>query len=357
MRKNLGALWKFAVAAAVSGLLLIVISNVIRQPVAGETRSYTAEFTDISGLHEGADVRVRGVRVGKVQSLALNRSQGRTVAKVQFTLEHRYTIVPTSRLAVKFQALTGLRYIDVANAAQGPAPNRMTSIPTSMTVPSFDVTVLFNGLQPVLATLDPSEINIFTENVATFLAGDGNGLGPMLDSIKRLTSLVSDREAVISTIMRNLKRVAEGVRGKSDELPKILDQVRIVADSAMTVLDEFRKSQIYGPAFTGEVSRLLDGLGLNSGEWTTPSVEGQPVGTPLVNPNYKPGWDPAKAFDKAITNVYNEIEGIKRIPVVWENIPEPPAAGTPAPCSKGQAVLPIPMDVLLNGRKVLICNQ
>jgi len=343
MRKHLGALWKFAIALAVSVLLLVVISNVIRQPVAGETRSFNAEFTDISGLHEGADVRVRGVRVGKVQSLALNRSNGRTVSRIQFTMERRYSIVPTSRVAVKFQALTGLRYLDVTGPAQGAAPDQMTSIPTSMTVPSFDITELFNGLQPVLATLNPSEINTFTDNVATFLAGDGDGLGPMLDSIKRLTSLVSDREAVIATILRNLQEVAKEVRGKSDALPKILDQVRIVADAGMTVLDEFRKSQAYGPGFTSEVDRLLGALGLNSGEWTAP--------------NYKPGWDPAKALDKAFTNVYNELDGIKRIPVVWENLPEPPAGGTPAPCSKGQAVLPLAMDVLLNGRKVVICHQ
>jgi phospholipid/cholesterol/gamma-HCH transport system substrate-binding protein len=319
------------------------VSNVIRQPVAGETRSFSADFTDVSGLHEGADVRVRGVRVGKVQSLALNRFDGHTVAKVQFTMERRYAIVSTSRLAVKFQALTGLRYIDVAGAARGDAADQLTSVPTSMTVPSFDVTVLFNGLQPVLATLDPNEINVFTDNVATFLAGDGEGLGPMLDSITKLTALVSDRESVIATIVGNLQRVAEGVRGKSDALPTILNQVKIVLDSGMTVLDEFRKSQVYGPAFTGEVARLLDALGLNSGPWTAP--------------NYTPGWDPEKALDKAFTNLYNEFDAIKRVPVVWENIPEPPAAGEPAPCSKGPAELPLPMDVLLNGRKVVICNQ
>lgn len=344
MRKQLGALWKFILAAVVSGLLLVVISNVIRQPVAGDTRSLSAEFTDVSGLHEGADVRVRGVRVGKVESLALKRANGKTVATVQFTMDRNYSVVPDSRIAVKFQALTGLRYIDVAAAAAGNAPGQLTKIPTSMTIPSFDVTVLFNGLQPVLAKLDPSEINTFTDNVATFLAGDGDGLGPMLDSIKRMTGLVSDREQVISTILNNLKVVAEGVRGKSDQLPKILDQVKIVEDSTLLVLDEFRKSEMYGAGFTGEVDRLLVGLGLDSGKWDVP--------------NYKPGWEPGKAFDKAITNVYNEMDGIKRIPVVWENIPAPqPGPGAPAPCTKGPAQLPLPMDVLLNGRKVVICNQ
>lgn len=343
MKKNLGSLSKFAVAVVVSMLLLVVISNVIRQPVAGETRTLSAEFADISGLHEGADVRVRGVRVGKVVGLALHRAEGQTLANVRFTLERRYSVVPTSRLAVKFQALTGLRYIDVADAAAGDTPGQLTSIPASMTIPSFDVTVLFNGLQPVLATLDPNEINVFTDNVATFLAGDGEGLGPMLDSIKRLSGLVSDREAVISTILNNLKTVAGGVQGRSEHLRSLLDQVKIVVDSTLLVLDEFRKSQIYGPAFTREVDRLLVGMGLDNGKWS--------------EPGYKPKWDAEKAFDKAITNVYNEMDGVKRIPVVWENIPEPPADGGLAPCTKGPAQLPLPMDVLLNGRKVVICNQ
>lgn len=356
MRENLGPLVKFTVAAVVSGLLLILISNVIRQPIAGDTQAFIADFTDVSGLHEGADVRVRGVSVGKVKALGFKTEGGQTLSTVRFTMEKSYGILPETRLAVKFQALTGLRYIDVTDAAQAPVSGQITYVPATMTIPSFDVTVLFNGLQPVLATLDPSEINVFTDNVATFLQGDGEGLGPMLDSLNRLTALVSDRQAVISTILRNLQRVAAGVRGKSDELPKILEQVKVPIDAGMTVLDEFRKSQIYGPGFTGEVARLLDALGLESGDTTAPI--GSTPKEQLLASDYKPGWDAAKAFDKAITNLYNEIDGVKRIPVVWENTPAPPGVpGSPIPCSKGPAALPLPMDVLLNGQKVVICNR
>jgi phospholipid/cholesterol/gamma-HCH transport system substrate-binding protein len=337
MKKPLAALWRLALAAVVSAVLLIVISNVITQPVDVSTRTYTAEFTDVSGLHEGADVRVRGVRVGKVDTLELKRSDGRSLAAVKFTMESRYSVVPTSRLAVKFQALTGLRYIDVTGAADGGAtPNQMTmtNVPTTMTQPSFDITVLFNGLQPVLAALNPNEINTFTDNVATFLAGDGDGLGPMLDSIRTLTALVSDREEVISTLVRNLTVLADGVRGRSEELIQILHLVQVPIDSAMTVLDEFRKSQIYGPDFVGEAVHLLDSAGIKTG----------------INID--------TALDKAFTNVYDFMDEVKRVPVVWENIgPPPPAQGTPAPCSKGRAELPLPMDVLLNGTKVMLCNQ
>lgn len=333
MKKPLASLWRLALAAVVSLVLLIVIANVIMQPVAGATRTYDADFTDVSGLHEGADVRVRGVRVGKVLALELKRSDGRSLAEVRFTMEKRFSIVPASRLAIKFQALTGLRYLDVVGAEDDSAvPDPMTAVPTTMTQPSFDITVLFNGLQPVLATLNPDEINIFTDNVATFLAGDGEGLGPMLDSIRTLTAFVSDREQVISTLVRNLTVLADGVRGRSSGLVQILEFMKPPIDAAMIVIDEFRKSHVYG-GFIEPVIRLLDSAGI------------------------KPGIDIENALDKAITNAYDFIDLAKRIPVIWENIPPPPVDGAPAPCSKGRAELPLPMDVLLNGTKVVLCNQ
>ncbi|QZT58552.1 MlaD family protein [Mycolicibacterium austroafricanum] len=334
MKEALPSLWKLVVAAVISTVLLVVVANVITQPVSAPTRTYHAEFTDVSGLHEGADVRVRGVRVGKVATLELKRSDGRSFAVVGFTMDRRFGVVSTSRLAIKFQALTGLRYVDVNGAAEGDmAREVMTKVPTAMTQPSFDVTVLFNGLQPVLTTLQPEQINTFTDNVAAFLAGDGEGLGPMLDSIRNLTALVSNREQVISELLRNLTVLAQGVGGRSVELIRILELIKVPIDSGMTVLDEFRKSQIYGPGFVDEVNRLLDAAGI------------------------KEGIDIEAAFDKAITNVYDNIDAVKRIPVIWENIGPPPVEGMPAPCAKGRAELPLPMDVLLNGRKVVLCNQ
>jgi phospholipid/cholesterol/gamma-HCH transport system substrate-binding protein len=334
MKKPLAALWRLALAAAVSVVLLIVIANVITQPVDVTTRTYSADFTDASGLHEGADVRVRGVRVGKVDALRLKRSDGRSLAEVKFTMDNQFSVVPASRLAIKFQALTGLRYVDVVGVAEASAaPHSISTVPTTMTQPSFDVTVLFNGLQPVLATLNTDQINTFTDNVASFLSGDGDGLGPMLDSIRQLTALVSNREQVIATLLQNLKTLADGTQGRSNEMIKLLELIKQPVESGMTVLDEFRKSQIYGPDFVAQALHLLDSAGL------------------------KPGIDIDDAFDRAITNSYDFLEAAKRVPVIWENIGPPPVNGTPAPCSKGRAELPLPMDVLLNGRKVVLCNQ
>ena len=329
------ALWRFLLAAALAGVVFVVIVNVLRQPVAVQTRSYIAKFTDVSGLHVDSDVRVRGVRVGKVKAISLQREAGQSVAVVDMSLDNHYVVVPQTRLAVKYQALTGLRYVDVSNPSNDPrAQDAITHIPLAMTRPSFDITTLFNGLQPALATLSPDEIDTFTSNVASFLSGDGSGLAPMLESIRTLTEFVSDRQRVVATLMTNLAALADVFGGHSRDLVQVLEWVNRPIDAAISVLDEFRKSELYGPGFTAAAVRLLQNAGFRPGQ-----------------------ADIDQGFDRAITVFDDYSDAFKRIPVLWDNVEPPPPPGTPVPCSKGPAQLPQSLDVLLNGQRVILCSR
>lgn len=333
--KPISALWRFALSAALAGVVFVLIVNVLRQPVAAETHSYTACFTDVSGLHVDSDIRVRGVRVGKVKSIALERDAGQSIAVVDLSLDNHYLVVPQTRLAVKYQALTGLRYIDVTNPSLDPhAQNVVTRIPLAMTQPSFDITTLFNGLQPALATLSPDQIDTFTSNVASFLSGDGSGLAPMLDSIRTLTEFVSNRQQVVATLIANLTSIADVFGGHSRDFVQVLEWLNRPIDAAISVLDEFRKSELYGPGFTAAAVRLLQNAGFSPGH-----------------------ADIDKGFDRAITVFDDYSDAFKRIPVLWDNVEPPPPPGTPVPCSKGPAQLPQSLDVLLNGQRVILCNR
>lgn len=347
------ALWRFALASAAALLVFIVLVNVLRQPVAADTRSYTAQFTDASGLHIDADVRVRGVRVGKVKSLALERSDGQSVASVEFSLDKRYAVVSTTRLAIKYQALTGLRYVDVVNPSEtAPAANILTRVPITMTQPSFDITTLFNGLQPVMATLSPNDIDTFTENAATYLSGEG-GLKPMLDSTRKLTQFAADREQVIATVMRNLDAVADVFGGHSKDFVQVLKWLNQPVDAAISVMDEFRKSELYGTAFTDPTLQVLANAGFPRGPATR--VQAPDGRIDIVDPSRS---DIADGLDKAITRFDDYSRDVlKLIPVMWDNVAPPGSPDTPLPCSRGRAQLPDSMDVLLNGQRVILCNR
>jgi phospholipid/cholesterol/gamma-HCH transport system substrate-binding protein len=352
--KPRAALWRLAISGVVATILYILVANAIQQPVVADKRAYTADFTDASGLHLDADVRVRGVRVGKVRSAELERRQGQSIAAIGFTLDKRYGVVPTTRLAIKYQALTGLRYVDVVDPAEGySTADLVTHVPTAMTQPSFDITALFNGLQPVIATLSPGEINTFTTNAVAYLSGDGTGLAPMLKSIRKLTEFVSDRQQVVATLMRNLSEVAESIGGHSKDLVQILDWVNRPLDGALKAIDEFRKSQLFGPDFTGTVVQLLAKVGFPAVFNSARPFRLQPP--PVTAPDL-PG-DIDAALDRAFTNVDDYIDAFKLVPVMWDSIPEPPADGTPLPCSRGHFELPAPMDIFVNGQKVVLCNR
>jgi phospholipid/cholesterol/gamma-HCH transport system substrate-binding protein len=227
------------------------------------------------------------------------------------------------------------------------------NVPVAMTTPSFDVTTLFNGLQPVISTLSPEEINTFTTNVASFLAGDGSGLGPILEGIQTLTRFVSDRQQVVSVLMKNLSTVAASMGGKSSNMIQILDWINRPLDGALGVLDEFRKTELYSVDFLGPLQEILANAGFPlDGNSSTSFVDQNPEeaqDTNVTNIN--------QGLDRAFANLDSFIDSFKLVPVMWENIGPPAEGNTPLPCSRGRLQLPEQMDVLLNGQRVVLCNR
>ena len=53
----------------VSALLIWMVRVTLQRDVSGDTHSYSAVFSDVSGLRVGDDVRIAGVQVGRVDSI------------------------------------------------------------------------------------------------------------------------------------------------------------------------------------------------------------------------------------------------------------------------------------------------
>ena len=75
------------------GMILFLIVSIaltstvvvtLRRGVDGDTATYTARFTDVTGLKAGDDVRMAGIRVGRVDKVSLDGA----VAKVRFRVEN-----------------------------------------------------------------------------------------------------------------------------------------------------------------------------------------------------------------------------------------------------------------------------
>lgn len=111
------AAWRLGLFAVVMIVVLSVVFTAIKRPVAGDTETHQALFTDANGLKVGDDVRQFGVQVGKVDTISLDGA----LARVRLSLKTDAPIFDNSKLAIRYQNLTGQRYIDLQ---QQPKPGR-----------------------------------------------------------------------------------------------------------------------------------------------------------------------------------------------------------------------------------------
>ncbi|MBF6175945.1 MlaD family protein [Nocardia blacklockiae] len=330
-----GALWRLALFTVATVLLLAAVVTAIQRPVAGRTETRTAVFTDVNGLRTGDDVRLRGVQVGKVETIALHGNR----AEVRFRLDTATPLFERSTLAIRYQNLIGQRYVDIQHppdpgARLGPG----VTVGPEHTVPSFDVTSLFNGLKPVLATLSPETLNRFTESMLAVIEGNGSGIGPALDAIGALAGYVTDRQHVITTLVRNMSEISDKIGGRSAPLVTLVANIADIFDSLQRNVVGLIDFSLTAPPVLRPADSLLATLGFTVDD--NPDVEA--ILRRLIP-------DPA-----AIVDILGRLPAA--LAALNASLPHRIPDSTPV-CSKGTAAVPQPLEVLIAGQRVSICNR
>ncbi|KAA1251626.1 MCE family protein [Mycobacterium simiae] len=239
MRKVSRSAFWLTLFTTVATVCAVIVLTALRSPVNGSVVRYTATFTDVSGLDVGNDVRISGVQVGKVQAVRL---EGRT-AKVDFTALNEHPVYRNTVAAVRFQNLLGQRYVELVQpAAPGERLPAGSAIPIGQTVPSFDITKLFNGFRPVFTTLDPAQLNQFGENLLRMIQGDDTGIGPVLRDLDAISKFAINRQAVISVLVRNLSEISRDLGGRSQQLFRLIASLNGLLSTFTSRADEFRTS-------------------------------------------------------------------------------------------------------------------
>lgn len=236
MRSIWNAVLWLTVFTAISAVCAVIVITALRSPVTGAVARYTATYSDVSGLFVGDDVRISGVQVGKVHTIALD---GRS-AKVDFTVLADHAIYYDTVAAVRYQNLLGQRYVELLQPAT--PGNRLPAggqIPLERTISSFDVTRLFNGFRPIFQTLDPAQFNQFGENVLRIIQGDETGVGPFLRDLDELSTLAVNRQAVLKVLISNLAQISNDLGGKSPQLFAMIDTLNDVLAKFTSTSQDF----------------------------------------------------------------------------------------------------------------------
>jgi phospholipid/cholesterol/gamma-HCH transport system substrate-binding protein len=246
--KPLIGLSLFLVVATVSTWLVFVT---LRREVAGPTNTYSAVFTDVSGLNLGDDVRVAGVRVGRVDSIDLEG----TLAKVKFRLEKNQVLYDDTIASVTYQSIIGQRYLGLSPGKSGhhtPLTNN-GRIPVERTRPSFDISYLLNGFEPLFTLLSPTQVDNLTNGITQALQGDSGSLLTLITQTSALAQSLAGPDAILGEVITNLNDVTEILVKQNANLQAVIGQSR----HALVTLADRRDELV---ASVGSINRAVERL-------------------------------------------------------------------------------------------------
>jgi phospholipid/cholesterol/gamma-HCH transport system substrate-binding protein len=225
MRKLAGPLIKGLIFVLVTGLATAVLAISISNTSVGDTVGYAAKFSDVTSLNPGDDVRIRGVRVGQVDSMEV---VDQNLALVHFSVDKKMALPADVTATIKYRNMVGQRYIALDRgdklSAKVLAPD--ARIPLSRTHPALDLTDLFNGFKPLFQALSPKDVNDLSGEIVQVLQGEGGTVDSLLMHTGSLTSTLADRDKVIGQVIDNLNTVLGTINNQGDALSTLVSTLQ-----------------------------------------------------------------------------------------------------------------------------------
>src|ERR1700727_697136 len=255
MRENLrGALWRLAVYAIVCVIGAFGLIAVFAQLRFQSEKTYTAKFSNVSGLEGGNFVRIAGVEVGKVKNIAV---QSDATVLVEFTAGDNVVLSKGTRAAIRFADLVGGRYVALEEGAGG--VKRLhpgETIPLSRTEPALDLDALIGGFRPLFRALDPDQVNKLTGQLIAAFQGQGTTIGSFLSQAAALTNTLADRDQLIGQVITNLNSVLGSLGGQSAQFAKAVDSLAELVDGLNARKQDISNGGACANAAAGSIAGL-----------------------------------------------------------------------------------------------------
>lgn len=256
MRDNLsGAVARLVVFVVVCLLGTFALLAIYAQFRFEGGKTYTAIFSNVSGLANGNFVRVAGVEVGKVTHISVNSDD---TASVQFSANDSVVLTEGSRAAIRYDNLIGGRYLELLEGAGGIRKLPVgATIGLDRTAPALDLDALIGGFRPLFHALDPNQVNALSGELISAFQGQGDSIGSFLTQTSALTSALADRDQLIGQVVTNLNTVLGSLAGQGDQFAKAVDSLSSLVAGLAARKQDLSNGLAYANAASASISGVL----------------------------------------------------------------------------------------------------
>jgi virulence factor Mce-like protein len=236
--------------------------------------SYTVELDNAFGLTEGSDVKVAGVRAGKIEKIGLDHRTKRALVTLGVTATGFGSFRSDVSCAVKPQSLIGEYFVDCDPGKSGRKLAQGARIPVSHTSSTISIDLVNN----IMRRPYRERLRIIVGELGAAVGGRGPELN---EAIRRASPALQETDKVLAKLaLQNrtiTKLTADGDKILADLAGNKQDVGRWVveANNAATASAE-RRQQLAGairrlPAFLAELGPTMQQLG-NVADEQTPTL-------------------------------------------------------------------------------------
>lgn len=199
---------------------------------------YKAEFSEAAGLRPNDEVRVAGVKVGKVLSVDLAGDR----VQVEFRVKDA-ELGDRSRADIRIKTLLGRKFLSLTpEGDEQLEPGEV--IPLARTTSPFDIADAFQDLSSSVGEIDDVQLAQSFSVLADTFRDTPEEVRASLEGLGRLSRTLASRDAELGALLERTRGVSQVLAERDEDLTAFL------ADSSLVLQEVARRREA--------ISRLLD---------------------------------------------------------------------------------------------------
>ncbi len=264
-----------AISLGVIAALVLLAFNAQSLPLIGGGTVYRAQFSEAAGLKPDDPVRVAGVKVGQVESLALEDG----AVTVEFRVRDAF-VGDRSQAAIKIETVLGAKYL--ALVPRGGAPlDPEERIPLDRTASPYDVVEAFADLSTTVQEIDTAQLAGSFQVLAETFAGTPEEVRTSLAGLARLSDTIASRDAELERLLTASRDVTQVLADRNGEF------TRLIQDSNTLLTEVQERRQLIDAILTNTqtLADQLTGLVADNREALTPALQQLATVTDILSRN------------------------------------------------------------------------
>lgn len=198
---------------AIGALLLAMIAafNLQKFPFFAGT-NYHADFKDASGLKVGDQVEIAGIRVGRVDGIAIDGDH----IRIDFDV-HGQKFGQLSTASIEVLNLLGEKYLKLTPVGDDTVSSGWT-IPISRTTAGYDIVGALSDLTHTTSAINQANLSKALSTLASTISSAAPNVKGSFEGLSRLSSVISSRNTEIGQLLTHAQSVSNLLNSRKGDL-------------------------------------------------------------------------------------------------------------------------------------------